>query len=84
MSVAIRHKTSNNRANQFEVFPLRPDEFRRLRRGTLDMTQDQLAEAIGVSRTTITAIERADGQVETRYELAIRYLAGQVAGLAAE
>lgn len=56
---------------------MQPDEFRRIRRGILDMSQDRLADAIGVSRATIAGIERAQGCVEKRYELAIRYLADQ-------
>lgn len=50
-------------------------EFRRIRRGILDISQSDLAKKLGVSERTITAIENSDRDVEARYELALRYLA---------
>lgn len=52
-----------------------PSEFRRIRRGILDISQSDLAKRLGVSERTVTAIENADRDVEPRYELALRYLA---------
>lgn len=53
-----------------------PYEFRRIRRLTLDLTQEQLASRIGVSRRVIIDIENGE-TVKTVYELAIRRLADQ-------
>ncbi len=53
-----------------------PSEFRRLRRGVLDMTQGQLAAALGISNRTVWAIEKAaTDEIEPLYSLAIRALA---------
>lgn len=52
-----------------------PSEFRRVRRGALDMTQEQLAAAMGISPRTVHEIERRKDKVETFYALAITCLA---------
>lgn len=54
---------------------MKPSEFRRIRRGILDLSQGDLASAMGVSKRTITALENADRDIDTRYVLAIKYLA---------
>ena len=58
-------------------------EFRRIRRGTLDLTQAQLAEKLGISPRQVWLLENGS-KVPTRYELALRYLVGQTAQPAAE
>lgn len=52
-----------------------PNEFRRIRRGVLDLSQEELAKAMGVTGRTITAIERADKEVSKIYALALKSLA---------
>ncbi|SCW77876.1 Helix-turn-helix [Sphingobium faniae] len=52
---------------------MQPDELKALRRDA-DMTQDQLAEAIGVSRVLIGQMERGQAPIEKRTALAVRYI----------
>lgn len=54
---------------------MKPSEFRRIRRGVLDMTQEELAREIGVTSRTITSIENGNQEVNQKYALAIRHLA---------
>ncbi len=54
-----------------------PNEFRRIRRGVLDLTQEQLGERLGVTRETIVAIEKSDA-VRPVYAMALRHLADSV------
>lgn len=53
---------------------MKPDEFRRLRRGILDMSQRELAAHMGVTRFTIRNIEKASDEVKPIYRLALEKL----------
>jgi DNA-binding XRE family transcriptional regulator len=52
---------------------MQPDELKALRKDA-GMTQDELAEAIGVSRVLIGQMERGQAPIEKRTGLAVRYV----------
>lgn len=49
------------------------DEMKALRKAA-GLTQEQLADAIGLSRVTIGLMERGQAPIERRTALAVRYL----------
>lgn len=51
---------------------MQPDELKALRK-SIGWTQDQMAEAIGMSRVAIGLMERGNAPIEKRTELAVRY-----------
>jgi DNA-binding XRE family transcriptional regulator len=55
---------------------MQPDELKVLRK-VAGWTQDELAEAIGVSRVLIGQMERGQAPIERRTELAVRYVVDQ-------
>uniref|UniRef100_UPI0035CB0BC6 helix-turn-helix transcriptional regulator n=1 Tax=uncultured Sphingomonas sp. TaxID=158754 RepID=UPI0035CB0BC6 len=52
---------------------MQASELRELRR-RMGLTQEQLAQEIGMSRKTINAMELGKSVIERRTELAVRYL----------
>ncbi|WP_278983288.1 helix-turn-helix domain-containing protein [Sphingobium yanoikuyae] len=55
---------------------MQPDEMKALRK-SIGWTQDELAEAIGMSRVQIGLMERGVATIERRTELAVRYVTDQ-------
>jgi DNA-binding XRE family transcriptional regulator len=55
---------------------MQPDELKALRKDA-GWTQDEMAEAIGVSRVLIGQMERGQAPIERRTELAVRYVVDQ-------
>ncbi|MFZ2996813.1 helix-turn-helix transcriptional regulator [Sphingobium sp.] len=55
---------------------MQPTEMRDIRKAA-GLTQEQLADAIGVSRVLIGQMERGNAPIEKRTELAIRYVVDQ-------
>ncbi|MGT2513915.1 helix-turn-helix transcriptional regulator [Sphingomonas panni] len=53
---------------------MQADDLRDLRKG-LGMSQQELADKIGMSRKAISEMERAAAPIERRTELAVRYVA---------
>lgn len=60
---------------------MQPDELKTARKGA-GMSQAQLAEAIGMARETIGAMERGAAPIELRTALAVRFVTdGNIVGL---
>ena len=55
---------------------MQPDEMKALRK-SIGWKQDELAEAIGMSRVQIGLMERGVATIERRTELAVRYVTDQ-------
>lgn len=53
---------------------MQPDELKALRK-QMDMTQQDMADAIGMSRKAIVEMEAGKAPIEKRTELALRYVA---------
>lgn len=53
---------------------MQPDEMRALRKAA-GLTQQELADEIGMSRIAINKMEAAKAVIEKRTELAVRYVA---------
>jgi DNA-binding XRE family transcriptional regulator len=47
-----------------KIYTLIPKEMRRIRRGTLDLYQDEVAKKLGVSKNTYVVWEQGKGQPE--------------------
>lgn len=53
---------------------MQPDELKELRKA-LDLSQQEFADALGVSRVLVGQMERGQAPIERRTSLAARYLA---------